>query len=1168
VRHYKAAARYCKWILVAGFVVLGARHVNAQQMGTITGTVSDSTGAVISGAAITVTNTATQQVRPATTTDAGAYTVPYLLPGNYEVKAEKAGFKVSTHAGVDVQVGGVARVDFAMEVGTQSQQVVVSTGVPLVSTESVSLGTVIENKQITDLPLNGRDYLSLVALSPNVVSEAPSTAGSTLQGGVRAATALSVAGQRLEFNHYTLDGVENTDPNFNSYIIHPSIDALQEFRVQTGVYSAEFGKGASQINVTTRSGTNAYHLVAFEFLRNDWFDAKEWRQTGPKDPFRRNDYGFTLGGPISIPKLFNGKDRLFFMSNFEGLHDRLTTQEVASFPTLAMRAGNFSAPGIPQIYDPLTRVFTSTGGTATPFPGNIIPANRISPQALAILNYLPPPTYPGNSLLGPNGTGNFVRQALAPTDSTQFTQRVDWSETEKISWFGRFSWQSDFDTVPAPNLTDTLNVPTTVRQAVVGNTYTISPTVVNQARFAWDQFDNAIEGYYANTTNVQATLGITGLYAASPVAYGLPTVGLGGGVSGFGGGSPYVTKDQIFQGTDSLSIIRGRHTITVGGEIRRDRYNQNGNQKATGEVDFDGASTNNPGNPAATGYITADFMLGFLSQYYRVIALANGQLRRNAYAAFIQDDWKATSKITVNAGLRYENARPWVDKYYQMFGTDLAGGIGVATAPWGGLGTTPASTLIPNTTPVVITRPGPGNFYDGVNFRYANAVDCNEIGVCDSQTVQRGNQYMGNSLVQANNLSFGPRVGINYSPTSLTTFRAAYGIFFAQDIGNPLFDQARNLGGKDGTPVPTNARTVTLNSPWASEASTSPVNCPGWTGACLIAPQIQTFAQHNVVPYVEQYLLNVQHQVNQDTVLEFGYLGNAGHHLNRDVLYNQAIPKSGPTDPTTITQRKPFPAYGNFQTDATVVNSTYNAFSVKLSQRVAHGLSYLVGFTWSKSIDDGSAVRPNGNNIFIPTNTYNLRAERGVSQFDLPHRFVASYLYALPFGRGQRFASTGLLNYIIGGWQFGGILTLADGTGYSYTQLADLADIGTPQGNQPDYTGVSPIPAHRSAAEFWNVAAANVTNADLSWRMGSMGRNTLRTPGSEDFDSSLTKDFHIWETHTLNFRFEAFNTFNHPNWNPPSADARNAETFGVVTSAISQGSGAERQLQFALKYSF
>ncbi len=416
-----------------------AIRVNAQQFGEITGTVTDSSGAVMADAAISVTNVATQQVRTVPTNATGNYSAPFLPPGTYQVRAEKQGFKVSSRNGVDVQVGGIARIDFSMELGQLSQQIEVTGGAPLLTTESVALGSVIETKQIVDLPLNGRDYLSLVALSPNVVGEAPSTGGSGLQGGVRSQTALSIAGQRLEFNHYTLDGVENTDPNFNSYIIHPSVDALQEFKVQTGVYSAEFGRGASQINVTTISGTNQYHLSAFEFLRNSFFDAKEWEQVGAKNPFRRNDYGFTLGGPIIIPKLFNGKDKLFFMSNFEELRDRLTTQQTASVPTAAMRSGDFSLLGR-TLYDPSTRVFTgSASGSATAYPNNQIPVSQFNPAALNLLAYYPYPNVPGNSL-----ARNYVRQAVSPTDSDQFNQRVDFIQSSKSSWFGRYSWGQRF----------------------------------------------------------------------------------------------------------------------------------------------------------------------------------------------------------------------------------------------------------------------------------------------------------------------------------------------------------------------------------------------------------------------------------------------------------------------------------------------------------------------------------------------------------------------------------------------------------------------------------------------------------------------------------------------------------------------------------------------------
>ncbi|MGH9667685.1 MAG: carboxypeptidase regulatory-like domain-containing protein, partial [Bryobacteraceae bacterium] len=278
-------------------LALSGLRLGAQDAGEITGTVTDSTGAVIAGAVVTATNAATNQGRTAASNDTGNYSAPYLVPGVYDVRVEHLGFKISTRKGVEIQVGAVVRLDFQMQVGEVSQQMEVIGGAPLLSTESVALGTVIENRRIVDLPLNGRDYLQLVTLSPNVTTEGGAGGAGGLQGGTRSQTSLSVAGQRLEFNRYTLDGMENTDPNFNSYIIHPSVDAIQEFKVQTGVFSAEFGRGSSQINVTTKSGTNEYHGTAFEFLRNSAVDAREWHQVGSKNPFRRNDYGFTLGGP-------------------------------------------------------------------------------------------------------------------------------------------------------------------------------------------------------------------------------------------------------------------------------------------------------------------------------------------------------------------------------------------------------------------------------------------------------------------------------------------------------------------------------------------------------------------------------------------------------------------------------------------------------------------------------------------------------------------------------------------------------------------------------------------------------------------------------------------------------------------------------------------------------
>ncbi|HMF75141.1 MAG TPA: TonB-dependent receptor, partial [Bryobacteraceae bacterium] len=806
--------------------------------------------------------------------------------------------------------------------------------------------------------------------------------------------------------------------------------------------------------------------------------------------------------------------------------------------TLAMRAGDFSASGIPPIYDPTTRVYTtSTTGTATQFPGNRIPTSRINPAALTLMSYYPAPTVPGNSIVR-----NYVRQAVSPTDSDQFNQRFDYIQNASSSWFGRFSWGNDLSVPATTFLTDTSHAATTVRQGVLANTHIISASVVNEARFAWNQFNNDLAGFYANTTNVQATLGIEGLFAASPLAYGLPQVAIGGGLSSYGGVTPWITRNNTFQGLDGVSIIKGSHSIKIGIEIRRDRYNQNGNQKATGEFDFDGQSTNNPASPGSSGYNFADFIVGAPSQAYRVVALANGMLRRTSYAGYVQDDWKITPNLTLNLGLRYENPRPWHDKYRSIINAQVFTS-GVA------IGQNGVASVIPNSQSPILTRPGAGDFYDGLNFRYATG-----------QPVQAGDQFMGRSLVNPYNKNFGPRIGLAYSPGTHWSFRAGFGIFYVQDIGNAVFDMSRNLAGRDGNVIAANARIQDLQSPWASEQA-SPL-CPGWSGTCLNAPQILANYQGNSAAYVEQYMVNIQRELSKNIVLEAGYLGNQGHHLNRFVIINQAVPKTGPADNTSTTQRRPFPSFGPIQEVAGVVNSTYNAGDVKLTQRFSHGLTYIVGFTWSRAIDNGSALRTNSGDTLWPTNSYNLRAERGPSQFNQPHRFIASYVYELPFGPNKPFVNHGFVSHIVGGWQVGGILTLADGTSYNVTQLGDTAGLGT-LGNQPDATGISPIPTNRSAQQFWNIAAINVSNPALSYRPGNMGRNTLSTPGTTNFDASLTRNIRLWESHSMLFRFEAFNSLNHPNWNTPSADARNPSTFGVVTTAKPM-----RQLQFAIKYSF
>ena len=1117
------------------FVILvsAASPLLAQNFGEITGTVADASGAIVAGASVTLTSTSTNQVRRAVTNETGTYSAPFLVPGVYDIRVENAGFKVATRRGVELQVGAVARIDFNLEVGEVTQQVEVSGGAPLLATENTALGTVIENRRIVELPLNGRNYLQLVTLSPNVTTEGGSGGAYSL-GGVRAQTSLSIAGQRLEYNRYTLDGIENTDPNWNSWIIGPSVDAIQEFKVQTGVYSAEFGRGSSQINVSTKPGTNDFHGAAFEFLRNSALDARQWLQSqGSKNPFRRNQFGFTLGGPVWIPKVFNGKDKLFFMSNLEELRDRLTTQVSASVATNAMRGGDFSASGR-NIFDPLTRTYNSAGiaVSALQFPGNVIPASRLDPKAIQMFQFFPAPNQPGNGLVR-----NYLRNASQPTDSTQFNQRVDWIESNKSSWFGRFSWADDFQQAAATFLTDTMHVASVARQAMVSNTRILSPAIVNDARFSWNQFNNDLTGYFANTTDIQASLGINGLFSPSPLAYGVPAIDLGQGINSFGGVTPWIARDTTFQFMDNLSIVKGRHSIKLGGEIRRDRYNEFGNSKITGEFLFDGQATFDPANRNATGFIFADYMLGLPAQSARVTAVADALLRRSAYYAYIQDDWKITPRLTLNIGLRYENGRPWYDKYRGIMNVQLSNpGVG-------------PNGILPNAAPPVLTRPGSGDFYEGLNFHFA-----------DGQGTQAGDQFMGRSLVNPDNNNLAPRLGLAYSPTNQWTIRAGGGVFYVQDTANPTFDMARNQAGRDLFIASNETRTATLSDPWALERANA--RCTGYSGTCLVGPQVLGNIQNIRTPYVEQWMANIQREITQNLVVELGYLGNQGHKLARFRLYNQPVPKSGPSDTRTVAQRTPWPAFGRIQEVDGNDNSNYHALSAKLTQRFSKGLTYLVGFTWSKAIDGGSAIRTNSGDTLWPTNSYNLQMERGLSQFNVGRRFVASYVYELPFGVGKPLANHGVPAAILGGWQLGGIVTLADGTPINVAQLGDTAGLNT-LGNQPDATGISPFLGGQTAQHFWNIGAFNYTTPDLSWRPGNMGRNTLFTPGTRQADLSLARNVRIHENHQLQFRFEAFNAVNHPNWTAPSSDARSPSNFGVITSARTM-----RSLQLALKYSF
>jgi len=425
---------------------------------------------MIPGAKVTVTNAATGVARAVETNEAGNYNVPFLNPGIYSITAELDGFKTARVDGRQVQVGDRQLVNIILEIGAVSEVIEVQAGAEMLDTSSTALGTVIDQQRIVELPINGRNYLSLVKLSPNVTAEMPAGGQANgRQGGERANQPLSIAGQRQQYNRFTLDGIDNTDSDFNTFVVRPSVEALQEFKVQTGVYSAEYGKATSQINVTTRSGSNEFHGSLFEFIRNDKIQARPWNNAGDKAPFRRNQFGGTATGPIV-------KNKFFFMGNYEGLRERVRGFNQATTADAAMRSGDFSNPALLTIYDPDTIREESGGFTADPFPNQQIPQARFKQPFVKMLEFLPDPNVAG-AVTG-SDPFNYTRNTPQPVDWDQLTTRIDFNENASSQWFGRYSWGREEVGLGATFEIQDRSVQTRVDQIMLSNTRTFSPTIV------------------------------------------------------------------------------------------------------------------------------------------------------------------------------------------------------------------------------------------------------------------------------------------------------------------------------------------------------------------------------------------------------------------------------------------------------------------------------------------------------------------------------------------------------------------------------------------------------------------------------------------------------------------------------------------------------------------
>lgn len=1153
--------------VAAAFVCSLCGVTYAQTLGEITGVVQDASGALVPNASVTATNTSTNVARDTLTNSSGLYSFPGLVPGTYNVKVGAAGFETAVKSNVVLQVQQTARVDFTLQLGQAMQTIEVAANAAQLNTDNATVGTVIEEQRIMDLPLNGRSYFSLVALSPGVTTGfVPAAQAAGRLGGSRSALTIAVTGGRSTWENFTLDGITNTDIDFNTYILQPSVDALQEFKVQSGIYPAEFGRELGQVNAATKPGTNEYHGAIWEFLRNDKLDATPYdfasatrSATNPpqvKAPYKQNQYGYELGGPVRVPKLFNGKNRLFFMSNFEEYNSRQTTPQIITTLPAVMRTGDFSSllsSGY-VLADPLSRTGTTPAAVAQSqsfFPGNIVPASRISPQSTLLLDkWYPLPNLP--QLTPGLPFHNYQYGLNIPLDKDTLTTRIDFNESAKSQWFGRYSWNDESTVLNTGQITvDGETLYTRASQWVLSNVRTFSPTKVNEARFGYNSLFNNITQQLAGKENVNQELGMP-VQPTDPNSFGIPNISLAQNLASFGNptSSPFQIDDKYFQWVDNFSWVMGKHALRFGGEYRYNQFPQVGNEFPRGQFYFDSQYTNavTPGGGGSGGYTGADFLMGDTYDAIVAVSLAKADFRNSEWATYIDDTWRIHPRVTISLGLRWEVAQPLLDQAGLEPNVQLQQPL-------------PNQANVPDLSKhPVFVRTGSGDFYDGINFRYAPYWSANG-GVAGSpplQTVRDGR--MGSRLINTNYHDFAPRIGIAWSPSDRWSIRTGFGIFYSMESKNSIFDLSRGMGGRATTLAPSTWAAPTFTYTNFLNTASLPVTIPvGLTWGV---------AQHLPDSSSLQYVFNVQRRLGQATTIEADYTGSVSRHLGYLLNENQGI--VNPLLPAV--QRLPYPEWGasGIQYLMADANGNYNAFSLKLTQRFSNNLDTLLAYTWAKSLDDTSNIRGTVGADFSPQNALcPTKCEYGPSDFNIPQRFVASILYTLPFGKGQRFLNYGgVVNQVVGGWQISTITTLQSG-GVLDTSSWDSAGTNfISNATRLDCTGGSPVLPNNNQNGWFNPAAFSNTVAGT---FGNCGRNNLRGPWLGNEDVSIVKYFRLAERKTLEFRTEMFNAPNHVelnaggqlSWGNGSSPKPSA-TFGRITSTLN----AMRQIQLALKFSF
>lgn len=1038
---------------------------------TLTGIVQDSQGGSIVGAKVEVANTETGVAVHLSTNDRGYYTAPQLRAGVYSVRVAMSGFRTAFRERIVLNVQQAARIDFVLEVGDVNEQVTISAEAPLLESEAASLGQVIENRAVAELPLNGRNYLDLAKLSTGVVEASRGDRGAV--GG-----SFSANGVRAPLNNFILDGIDNNsrvlDFQSNSPVAaQPSVDAIQEFKVQTHSFSAEFGQSAGAVvNVSVKSGTNDIHGSLFEFLRNDSLDARNFfSDPATKQPkLARNQFGGTVGGPIR-------KSRTFYFGSWERTIERRGVTFLETVPDPARKSGDFTA-GLP-IFDPDSLRRVGNLNVRDPFPGNRIPSNRFDPVAAGILGLMPNPT-------SPQAANNFLRNPVQTTDLDRIDGRVDHNFSERHRLFGRYSFSDlnlynpppfDLPLVGAVGFSGGREVAPRLdrsQNAAIGYTYVIAPSLLSELRLGYNRIKSDISSFVPEPLFEQY-----GFKGIPPEVGGLPTMSVAGYTPfGEGGSRPNFKISETYQINEQLMWFHGSHTVKAGMNYRGVRSHYRITQQARGSFTFNGVFSQDPQNRSRTGDSFADFILGVPSNA-NLSNVFNGDMLYPYLAFYLQDDWKLTSRLTLNLGIRYDYYGPMYERRNGL----------------GNLLTNEARIIfpagpVPPGLPASLVRELP----EGVHSR---------------------------GLVTPDRNNLAPRFGIAWQATPRTVIRAGGGLFFADHTlvgagpsmaGSPPFGRNAQYPTDQLNPLirlatgfPPNALDVVLVNLPTSAFRNSPLNFP------------QTHAFH--------WSFDIQREL-RGMLVSAGYSGTKGTQLITQYDINQ--PRAGAG---AVAARRPLSSLGGITTNHPMGNSTYHSLQAKVERRFSAGFSLLTSYTFSRALDWGGEPLLGEDRIL--RDAQNVALERGLALFDMRHRLVGSTLWELPVGSRRKWdLGSPAANAVLGNWQINAITTVRAGTPFTPTLGFSTANTGHAR---PSRFSDGNLDGNlRSVSRWFDTSAFG---AAPQFQFGNSGRNVLIGPGAFNVDLSVFKVFalpFLGERGSLQVRFEAFNAFNTPQFGIPN----------------------------------